>query len=205
MIIYTIRNTVTGTELIGQTIKTLNTRWSRHKWAARNKAHCNPYFQRAWDKYGENTFVCEIIDNTAKTIDELNKLETHYIENAKSVYNLQSGGSGRNEKLSSETRAKLSAARKGKLLSIEHRRKISENHVGMLGKTHSKEARKKMSEAKLGKKRAPFSSETLKRMGDARRGRRLSLEHREKIGSAKRGRKHSSICGHCNGKIKRYE
>ena len=50
--------------------------------------------------------------------------------------------------LSEETRKKLSEANKGKIMSDESRRKMSESHKG---KTHSDETRKKLSEALKGK------------------------------------------------------
>ena len=50
--------------------------------------------------------------------------------------------------LSEETKRKISETKKGKQFSEEHKRKMSDNHVGMSGKHHSAETKRKMSEAK---------------------------------------------------------
>ena len=55
---------------------------------------------------------------------------------------------------SPETRAKLSAANKGKVKSEEHKLKIGAAQKGREGKPHTKETRLKMSLAKLGNKNA---------------------------------------------------
>ena len=68
-----------------------------------------------------------------------------------------------------ETRRKMSEAKKGKLRSAETRRKISE---AQRGKVISAEQRRKISEA--------------------HKGRRLSREHRRKISEANKGKTHSA-------------
>jgi hypothetical protein len=55
---------------------------------------------------------------------------------------------------SPETRAKLSAANKGKVKSEEHKLKIGAAQKGRDGKPHTKETKLKMSLAKLGNKNA---------------------------------------------------
>lgn len=55
---------------------------------------------------------------------------------------------------SPETRAKLSAANKGKVKSEEHKLKIGAAQKGREGKLHTKETKLKMSLAKLGNKNA---------------------------------------------------
>lgn len=58
--IYKIVNLVNRKILIGQSIN-ITGRWYTHKWEAKNNKHDNPYFQKAWNKYGENNFKIEII------------------------------------------------------------------------------------------------------------------------------------------------
>ena len=169
MIIYTIKNQVNGKQLIGQTISTINQRWSRHRCDARNGAHHNPHFQAAWNKYGEATFEFFVIDETAKNVDELNVLETFYIATTPNLYNLTSGG--RNGSPSAETRRKISEARKGMTFTAEHRRKLSEARKGCpsywKGKKRSVETRCKISAALKGK---PLSVETRRKMSESRKG-----------------------------------
>jgi len=81
------------------------------------------------------------------------------------------------EKLSSETREKMSIAHKGKIFSQEHKDKIRQHNIDhprihWLGKKFSDEHRKKLSEAKKGKK--------------------LSCEHKEKIGESLKGKSTAS-------------
>lgn len=77
---------------IGQTIYTLDKRRNRHILNARNGV--DTHFYRAIRKYGEDSFIFEIID-TANSKDELNKLETYYIskyDSIKTGYNMVDGG-----------------------------------------------------------------------------------------------------------------
>ena len=73
---------------------------------------------------------------------------------------------------------------KGKIVSEETRRKMSETNKGknnpMYGKTHSDDAKRKMSEVLNGKKRAPFSEERRRKLSEAGNGRTFSEEHRRR-------------------------
>ena len=98
------------------------------------------------------------------------------------------------KKASDETRAKLSAALRGnhrtlgKKLSIEHRSKLS---VANRGRKLSAEWRAKISSAKRGNRiwiGRKHSAETRVKMSAAQRGRKFSPEHCAKISIAKRGR-----------------
>ena len=89
-----------------------------------------------------------------------------------------------------------SEAKKGRTLSEEHRRKISEalkgeNHP-MYGKHHTEETRQKMSEAKKGKKHTEEwrikISEALKGKPSPRKGVTLSEETRQKMREAAKRR-----------------
>lgn len=88
MIIYTIRNKINGKQLIGQTVSTIDRRWKSHKYGARKGLHHNPHFQRAWNKYGEDAFVCELVA-VAQNQDELNALEIYHIATTSNIYNMR--------------------------------------------------------------------------------------------------------------------
>ena len=100
--------------------------------------------------------------------------------------------------LSSVHRRKISESLKGRTVSAETRRKMSDRTVSAetrrkiseakKGKTHSEETRRKMSEAHKGKKRKPHSAETRRKMSEAAKGRTspnlgkpMSMEQRRKI------------------------
>ena len=87
--------------------------------------------------------------------------------------------------LSEETKRKLSEARKGKKRSEEAKKKISES---MKGKLFSEEAKRNMSEAHKGKK---LSEETKRKMSEAMKGKKLapfSEETKRKMSEAKKGK-----------------
>ena len=113
MIIYTIRNTNNGKQLIGQTIcSNPKPRWYDHRRRARNGKHVNPHFQSAWNKHGEQSFIIEVLDSSAESMGQLNALEIFYIATTPNIYNIKNGGA--NGRPSIETRRKLSEAGKGK-------------------------------------------------------------------------------------------
>lgn len=64
---------------------------------------------------------------------------------------------------------------KGKKLSEEHRRKISESERG---NKHSEESKRKISESLKGKK---FSDEHKRKLSEAKKGKKLSEEHKRKM------------------------
>lgn len=76
-----------------------------------------------------------------------------------------------------EAKRKISEAHKGKRLSESHKRKISQNHVGMIGKRHSEKTKQKMSRAKSGENHPMW-------------GRHLSDETKMKISESRIGEKH---------------
>lgn len=91
-----------------------------------------------------------------------------------------------------EHRRNQSEALKGHVLSEETRRKISESRKGQLppnkGKPMSEEQKRKLSEAHKGK---PLSEETRRKMSEARKRHVISEETRHKINEANRGQKRS--------------
>jgi group I intron endonuclease len=163
--IYKITNKENGMIYIGQTIQTLEDRWRQH----RKKSSTCLYLKRAFEKYGIDNFIFEMIcccDN-----EELDKLEIHYMIEFNSIvpngYNLREGGnSGRHNE---ETKKKISDALKGrtdifrhqlgKPITEETKKKISDalkgrtdiirnhNHFRTTGMHHTEKAKKKMSES----------------------------------------------------------
>lgn len=92
MVIYKMQNKVNGKVYIGQTRRALDTRIREHVSAAKNGQDC--YIGKAIRKYGEDNFDVSIIA-TADSLDELNELESYYIQKYHSDingYNLALGG-----------------------------------------------------------------------------------------------------------------
>lgn len=70
--IYGIRNTVNDMTYIGSTTEGFKPRWARHISDLKKGQHKNQYLQRAWNKYGADAFVfevLEIIDKPETTIE----------------------------------------------------------------------------------------------------------------------------------------
>ena len=132
--IYSILNKVNGKIYVGQTIQGTE-RFRKHKYELDNHKHPNAHLQSSWDKYGEDAFEFNILENC--TDDKLNDNEIWWIDyfestNPEKGYNLRSGGDC-NFIVSDETRKKLSDINRG------------ENHWNY-GKHHSPETRKRISE-----------------------------------------------------------
>lgn len=83
MIVYKITNLINGKVYIGQTVKTLEKRFQRHKYDALNNI-IDTHFARALRYYGVDNFKAEIID-TAETQEELTQKEQYWIRYYNSV------------------------------------------------------------------------------------------------------------------------
>jgi group I intron endonuclease len=129
-LIYLITNTINGKRYIGQTVKTLKVRWTKHKSAALTGQSDTP-LHRAIRKHGPNNFTIEMVAETYKPfLDEVEKLAvwTYQTHGSLGGYNATPGGEGvgigtesacYGMKHSAETRAKMSASRTGKKRSPE--------------------------------------------------------------------------------------
>lgn len=117
MIIYKITNTKNNRIYIGQTTKSAKERLQKHIIEARCQKNGNRpenYFHSAINKYGEDNFIIEQIDE-ANSIEELNDKEIYWINfyNCTSKefgYNLMEGGKSGIKSL--ETRQKISEKKK---------------------------------------------------------------------------------------------
>ena len=156
-IIYGWYNTLTDMWYIGQTIDGEG-RFNRHIKDAINKKD-DTYFHRALRKYGLENFVyCVLEDNILR--ENLNLKEIEWIEYYDSFhggYNLTSGGDSKRiiseetiRKIAEKLKGQHYGCWKGKHLSEEHRRNLSESHKGKptwnkgLRYTFSKEEKDRM-------------------------------------------------------------
>lgn len=154
--IYCIKNILNGKMYFGQS-KHPEQRLGVHKSALRGGYHENPRLQRAWDKYGEESFQCFVVEFCDEAI--LDDLETSYISKYETTidkhgYNIELGGRGKKKIVSQETRRKISWSLTGrkvgkrKPITEETRKKLSESHKGHIV---SEETRVKMSKARMGR------------------------------------------------------
>ena len=94
MIIYKITNVVNNKVYIGLTTTSLKKRWYAH---IRDSKKSEKHLYAAMRKYGLDNFKIEVIDDTAKDMQELGKLERKYIKLYNSTdpnygYNITYGG-----------------------------------------------------------------------------------------------------------------
>ena len=91
--------------------------------------------------------------------------------------------------LTEEHRRKLSESQKGRVFSAEHRKKLSESQKGHLV---SDETRKKLSEANKGK---VLTEEHKRKMSESLKGHLVSDETRRKLSEANKGKPNKGLVG----------
>lgn len=209
-IIYCVTNKVNGKRYIGQTTMPLYKRWHAHK---RADGRCLS-LSAAIKKYGAECFEVVEIDR-AYSREELDAKEIAHIAAANSLdpafgYNLRPGGMCAT--FSPETRALMSARKKGGTLTEEHKAKIA---LAGKGRRHSEASIQKQSLAKLGKPKSPehranmckprpafvMSDSHKQAISAAATGAIFSDARREKISAALTGRKKGPLSEETKAKL----
>jgi group I intron endonuclease len=196
--IYGIRNTTNGKWYIGSTGSTVgfSTRWSLHK-SSLNRNKCeNSHLQRAWNKYGKDSFEFNILEECPDNmliVREQAWMDYYDSMNRNNGYNIRfakDGGKriGSAKEMSEATKEKISNSLKeffikspltedqkirlqtlnlGRKHSPETIEKLSKSRDnGLTGKHHSDATKEKMSKAKMGKK---YSDITKDKMSKAKK------------------------------------
>lgn len=170
-VIYKITNLVNGKFYIGSTMHKFVKRKSEHTTALQKGYHFNSHLQSAWNKYGEENFNFEILEEFIDEIDQVEvlKKELEIIESLCPEYNICRKTAGgklgrtlseeekkkigeihRGKRHSEETILKIKEARKRQIITEDHKRKISESLRGKPGRNtgnkQSEEQKKKNSE-----------------------------------------------------------
>lgn len=190
--IYKITNLVNNKVYIGAS-KNAEKRWSEHRRSVKSPIHSD------LETYGLENFKFEILlecpeDMLAQwerdmiCLYDADDLEKGYNSRDDRPYSLRRNESLRGRKLSEETRRKISESRKGITHSDEAKRKISEAKKGRPGTPHSDETKRKLSKSHRGLK---ASDETKRKLSESHRGIPHSEEHKRKISESNRG-KHST-------------
>jgi group I intron endonuclease len=180
--IYNIYCTVNGKQYVGSS-NDIQRRWGEHRRDLRAKEHHCPHLQNAWNKYGENAFIFNVIEHVIGTLtrEGLIKTEQIWIDANwpdELLFNSRSKAeSNLGRKVSEETRKKLSAALmgrpsplKGIPLSEEHRKNVSLAKLGKPQGPRSEETRKKISVTSTGRKKGPMSEAQRQKLSAIRKG-----------------------------------
>jgi len=163
--IYKIVNKTDNKYYVGSS-NVINRRWSQHKTQLRNNCHRNNHLQRSWNKFGEDNFIFEVVEEVPK--EKLIEVEQKYLDIAKSnldkCYNQSFDAHGGNVgKEAYEARSKkycgINHHLFGKHLSEEIKQKMSQSKKGMYdgdkhplyGKRQSQETLMKKSQSMKGK------------------------------------------------------
>ena len=207
--IYSIKNTVNNKIYVGSS-KNILSRWSKHKYRLNVSTHGNSHLQKAWNKYGKNTFMFSVIEYC----------EISMLENKEKFWILKLDALNRNKGYNIRPGADRSE------FTDVHRNNISkglksyykDNPHHCTGKNLSSEVKKKISKSNMGKKR---SKETREKISLQNKNRckewrdKLSISHtgnaqlestKKKIGLAskelwnkqKKEAKKKFICEICN-------
>lgn len=186
--IYEIVNTQNGKRYVGSAVN-LESRKSYHFSMLRKGNHDNAHIQHSYNKWGENAFEFHVVLECPPV--ELIAREQERIDgyDFNALYNISpTAGSPLGVKHSAETNAKNSATQKGRVVSAETRKKISEANKGkqnLLGHVHSPEAKAKMSASHTGR---VFSDEHRANLSKAHKD--PSPEIRSKMSAGQKGRVH---------------
>lgn len=191
-VVYAIRNLVNGKRYIGSTAA-MKGRKAKHLADLRAKRHHSSILQHAYDKYGEQSFVFEVIETVAEVTNLLTR-EQAYLDECKPEYNISPNANEKTRlgmKATSEHSAHMSASlrgrvspMKGKHLSEEHRRKIGEaskNQAKRTGWHHSASAIQKMSKARKDNPARPHTLSQNQKISDGCKMAYSRLSSREKI------------------------
>lgn len=172
--VYAITNTVNGHKYIGSTTNYV-ARWNTHRSALRRSKHHSFILQKAWDKHGEAAFEFSVLlvcskeqrlfyETLAMKLQNYNVLRTprESALRAKLVH-------------SAETKAKMSAAHKGKVFSDAHRANMA---AAARARVYDASFSEKARARQLGK---ILSADTRQKLSEALTGRVVSQETREKL------------------------
>jgi len=203
--IYSIVSLNDGRRYIGSA-KHFFYRRNLHLHQLRSGKHHNKFLQRAWNKYGEESFRFGILSVVGSN-DELIQTEQAWIDGYKPEYNIcQKAGSQLGRRATPETREKLRLSHLGKHPSAETLERMSRSQsISQLGRVVSAQTRAKLSAKIKGCKHTPEAIEKIRAASKGRgwspacrvkqmarlKGRIISQEQRAKISATMTGSKWS--------------
>jgi len=212
--IYKIINLVNGKFYLGSS-NNCHQRWMEHLSDLRRNCHHSIHFQRAWNKYGEENFIHEIIE-AVENIELIIEIEQYWLDNLQPYlkdkgYNICSiAGKTTGFKHSEETKQLLSEKGKGLKRSNETKQRISEGLKGIntwtKGAKQSEEHIKKRFENLIGVPRPQEVKDKISKKALMFSKDNEFIKEYFPISSAKQdGFDTSAIVKCCKGKLKHYK
>ena len=187
--VYRLENVVTKKNYIGMTSRNPKRRWRSGYNGKMGDAINNYPFDLCWKKHIE--FQTSNKEQALELESELMK----WYDSIENGYNTSSYG-GTSYKRTEETKRKMAEAKSGRILTEEHRKKISEAMTGEkhpnFGKHPTEEIRKKMSENRPSKSVLQFSKS----------GELIAEYPSGKEAQKQTGLPTSNICSCCKGRQK---
>lgn len=174
--IYQIRNLSDGKRYIGSAVS-IARRFRQHRCALRKGTRTNARLLNAWNKYGEKSFVFEVLVRCSA--EDLVFYEQICIDELSPEYNIRrDAASNLGIKLSPETRRRISEVQRGIPKGPQSEAHRKANSLARIGMKLSDSHKRRISEAKKGR---PNSEAHNRNIGLAQVGRVVSQETREKL------------------------
>lgn len=124
-VIYRITNMANNHYYIGSAESFARREW-QHKYALKRNEHKNPRLQAAWNKYGSEMFVFEVIEEVQEERSAFDVENTYLMKcvGQPDCYNINTDAIGMRTgiKLSEESKQRVSQGRKGKHAGLAHYR-----------------------------------------------------------------------------------
>lgn len=125
--VYRIRNTVNGKAYVGSTHRTFRHRWRRHLSLLNRREHPNQHLQNAWDHYGQDAFMFEVLESVTDTHLIIER-EDHWIQATPQHmrYNYGCAAAARlGASLSDESKQKMAESARRRWASVEERKRAT--------------------------------------------------------------------------------
>ena len=125
--IYQILNLINNNVYIGSS-SNIKQRFAQHKCDLKHNRHRNHHLQNAWNKYGEETFIFQIVEMSTSPEKILNR-ENKYIWMYSPIYNNIQVNNERRFFHSEETKKKIGLKSKEKFIKNPELRKASSDRL----------------------------------------------------------------------------
>lgn len=154
-IVYRIFCKANNKSYVGSSERTCRRRKNEHWCRLRQGRHHSFHLQKAWNKYGEESFIYEVLE---EDVEDLDGREAYWTEELQASSREFGFNIKEVKRISDETKAKISATLMGHEISRETRAKIAssvakhlaENGHPFQGRKHTQEAKDACSKAHRG-------------------------------------------------------